>query len=397
MLYIAMKILMGDRAKFIGLLLGISFTAFLVTFAASYFAGFMTRGFSLITENRSADVWVMDPAVDSVELTINMPVSVLNRVRSIEGVRYAVPLIMDTVDARFPNGRFQSFQVIGVDDATLAGTPEPIDGLSINVLRAPDAVIVDPGGTHGKLQTPARKIDQWPHLGVRLNVPTRELQPGDELLINDRRIKIAGLSETLPRFPPRPLLYTSFSNALRILPQERTALTFVLASAQPGISGQQLAQRIQQQTGYRARSTKEFKEDTVRWYLKNSEDVGDMTAMLMLAMTVGFGVTGVMLYMFTYENLTQYALLKAVGASRSLLLTMIFFQAGVCSFLGTGIGIGVCALIGKIVVQWGYPFRMMWFTPVLGILGVLIVSLIAAVISVRPVLKLDPGVVFAGR
>jgi len=112
---------------------------------------------------------------------------------------------------------------------------------------------------------------------------------------------------------------------------------------------------------------------------------------------VGFGVTGVMLYMFTYENLTQYALLKAVGASRSLLLTMIFFQAGVCSFLGTGIGIGVCALIGKIVVQWGYPFRMMWFTPVLGILGVLIVSLIAAVISVRPVLKLDPGVVFAGR
>ena len=397
MFYIAMKILMGDRAKFVGLLLGIMFTAFLVTFAASYFAGFMTRGFSLISENGSADVWVMDPAVDSAELTINMPISALDRVRSIEGVRYAVPLLIGSVDARFPNGRFQSFQVIGVDDATLAGVPRLKDGGSVNVLRAPDAVIVDPGGTSGKLKTPIHRIDQWPHLGVRLDAPTRELRPGDELLINDRSIRIAGLSETLPRFPPRPLLYTNYSNALRILPQERTTLTFVLASAQPTISGQQLAQRIQQQTGLRARSSEEFKKDTVHWYLINSEDVGDMTAMLILAMTVGFGVTGVMLYMFTYENLTQYAVLKAMGASRNLLLRMIFFQAGICSFVGTGIGIGLCALIGEIVGQIGYPFRMMWFTPLFGIVGVLIVSLVAVVISVRPVFKLDPGVVFAGR
>ena len=397
MFYIAMKILMGDRAKFTGLLLGITFTAFLITFAASYFAGFMTRGFALITENGSADVWVMDPAVDSVALTINMPASVLNRVRSIAGVRYAVPLILGTVDARFPNGRFQSFQVIGVDDATLAGAPELRDGGSPEVLRAPDAVIVDSGGTSGKLKTPLRRIDQWPHLGVRLNVPTRELQPGDELFVNDRRIKIAGLSKTIPRYPPRPLLYTSYANALRILPQERTTVTFVLAGAQPGIAGKQLAQRIQQQTGLRARSSKEFKEDTVRWFLVNSEDVGDIAAMLMLAMTVGFGITGVMLFMFTYENLTQYAVLKAMGASRRLLLTMILFQAGVCAFVGTGIGLGICAVIGKIVIHMGYPFRMMWFTPLVGTLGVLVISLIAAVISIRPVFKLDPGVVFAGR
>jgi len=397
MFYIAMKILMGDRAKFVGLILGITFTAFLVTFAASYFAGFMTRGFAIISENSSTDVWVMDPAVESVEQTINMPISILNRVRSTEGVRYAVPLTIGSVDARFPNGRIQSFQVIGVDDATLAGVPKLMDGSSPNLLRAPDAVIVDPGGTSGKLETPIRRIDQWPHQGVRLNVPTRELKAGDELLVNDRRIKVVGLSKTLPRFPPRPLIYTSYSNAVRILPQERTTLTYVMAFAQPGISGQQVAHSLQQQTGLRARSSEEFKADTVRWNLINSEDVGDMAAMLILAMTVGFGVTGVMLYMFTYENLTQYAVLKAMGTSQTMLLLMIFFQAGVCAFLGTGIGIGVCAVIGKFIVQLGYPFRMMWFTPLVGALGVLVISLIAAVISVRPVFKLDPGVVFAGR
>jgi putative ABC transport system permease protein len=397
MFYIALKILMGDRAKFVGLLLGITFTAFLVTFAASYFAGFMTRGFALIAENDSADVWVMDPAVGSVELTINMPTSALDMVRSVRGVQYAVPLFIGMADARFPNGRFQSFQVIGVDDATLAGAPRLRDGRSPIILRSPDAVIVDPGGTSGKLETPILAIDQWPHQGVRLDVPTRELMAGDELLVNDHRIKVVGLSKTLPRYPPRPLIYTTYSNALRILPKERTTLTFVLARAQPGISGQQVARRIQERTGFRARSSQEFKADTVRWYLVNSEDVGDMGVMLILAMTVGFGVTGVMLYMFTYENLKQYAVLKVMGASRILLLAMIFFQTGVCSFVGACLGIGLCALIGQMVALVGYPFRMMWFAPLLGIFGVLIISLTAAAISVRPVLKLEPGVVFAGR
>ncbi|MGA9572576.1 MAG: ABC transporter permease [Lysobacterales bacterium] len=397
MLYIALKMLMGDRAKYFGLLMGISFTAFLVTFAASYFAGFMTRGFSLISENSSANVWVMDPAVDSVELMTNMTGSALERVRGVDGVRYAVPLTLGDVDVRFPNGRFQSFQVIGVDDATLAGAPVLINGDSPEVLRAPDAVIVDAGGSSGKMQTPALKADQWPHDGAHLNVPMRELTPGDELLANGRRIVVAGRSETLPRFPPRPLIYTSYSNAIRILPAETNVLTFVMVSKQAGISAQQLARNIQQMTGLRARTTAEFKEDTVRWYLINSEDVGDMGAMLILAMTVGFGVAGVMLYMFTYENLKQYAVLKTMGASRRLLLTMVFVQAGVCALLGTGIGLGMCALVGAMVTTIGFPFRMMWFTPFFGALGVMIVSLTAAAISTRPVLKLEPGVVFAGR
>lgn len=397
MLHIALKMLMGDRAKYTGLLLGITFTAFLVTFAMSYFAGFMTLGFALISENPAADVWVMDPAVESVELTINMPDSALDRVRSVRGVRYAMPLALGTVDARFPNGRFQSLQVIGVDDAALQGAPRTLDGMSPSVLRTPDAAIVDPGGTSGKLLTPALAKDQWPAEGVRLDVPTRELRPGDELLVNDHRVRVVGRSQTVPRFPPRPLMYTTYSNAVRILPRERARLTFILVAARQGVSPGVLADRIHRLTGLRARSATDFKKDTVRWYLVNSEDVGDMAAMLTLAMTVGFGVTGVMLYMFTYENLKQYAVLKAMGASNRLLLTMMFMQAGICALLGAGMGIGACALVGEIVSTVGYPFRMMWFTPLFGVLGVLLVSITAAAISVRPVLKLEPVMVFAGR
>ena len=394
MLRVALKMLFGDRAKYVGLLLGIAFTSFLVTFAASYFCGFMTRGFALISENPTADVWVMDPAVDSAEQTTNMPDSALERVRSVDGVLWAVPLALGTADARFPNGRFQPFQIIGVDDATLSSVPRLRDGASPTALRSPDAAIVDPGGTEGKLETPLLKADQWP-TEPHLDAPTRPLRAGDELLVNDNRVRIAGTSEALPRYPPRPLLYTTLSNADRILLPERHRLTFVLATVVPGVAPNELAARIQAQTRLKARTADAFKADTVRWF--NSEDVGDIGAMLSLAMSVGFGITGIMLYMFTTEALKQYAVLEAMGATSRLLLAMIFVQAGQCALLGTGLGLGLCAIIGQIAVQADYPFRMMWFTPLIGCVMVVLVSIVAAAISVRPVLRLEPAVVFAGR
>jgi putative ABC transport system permease protein len=398
MLRIAVKMLAGDRGKYAGLLFGIAFTSFLITFAASFFCGFMTRGFSLISDNPEADVWVMDPAVESVEQTANIPASALDRVRSVTGVQSADPLALAVAEVRFPNGRFQSFQLIGVDDATLAGVPVlRRDSPGDLSLRAPDAVLIDSGGSIGKLDTPRFERDQWPRGGPHLEAPTRPLARGDELLVNDHRVVVAGYANALPRFPPRPLMYTTMSNAVRILPPERHRLTFVLASALPGMTPVDLARRIEAQTGLRARTADEFKEDTIRWYLVNSEDVGDVGAMLTLAMTVGFGMTAVLLYIFTTESLKQYAVLKAMGATSRLLLAMIFVQAGVCALIGTGLGLGMCGIAGPIVATHGFPFRMMWFTPVLGGVMVLVVSVLAALISARPVLKLEPAAVFAGR
>ncbi len=104
--------------------------------------------------------------------------------------------------------------------------------------------------------------DKWAFDGVHLNVATRPLHFGDELLINDKRVVIAGASHTVPRFPPRPLLYTTYSNVKRLLPSENKLLTFIMVSAQNGVSAIQLAREIEQQTRLRARTSADFKEDT---------------------------------------------------------------------------------------------------------------------------------------
>jgi len=398
MLRIAVKMLLGDRAKYIGLLFGITFTSFLVTYAGSYLCGFMTRGFALVAENPAVDVWVMDPAVGSTQLTTDLADSALSRVRSVDGVLSAMPLAVAAVDARFPNGRFQSFQLIAVDNATLFGLPALQNGVSPDVMRTSDAVAVDSGGTKGKLGTPVLAADQWPYGPPRLAVPTRELAVGDQLLVNDHRVIVRGRAEALPRYPPKPLMYTTLSNAAHMLPPKRHLLTFVVAQAAPGISPEELASHIEAQTGLKARSSEDFKRDTVDWLLRNSEDVGDIASMMSIAMLVGFGVTGVMLYLFTTDSLKQYAVLKAMGADSRLLLTMIFVQSGLCALLGIGLGLGVCATVGQIAItEFNFPFRMMWFTPVLATLMVVFVSIASAAISARPVLKLEPGIVFGGR
>jgi putative ABC transport system permease protein len=397
MFRVAVEMLMGDKTKYIGLLIGITFTAFLMTFALSYFAGFMTRGFALISENPSADVWVMDSAVSSTEATINMSSSALTQVKSVQGVSNAMPLYMGDVTARYANGAFQTFQMIGVDDATLSGAPKNKRGMRNDALRLPQSVLVDAGGTSTKLQTPKLREDMWRFDGAHLMAPTRELQFGDEMLVDDKRVIVRGVTQTLPRFPPRPLIYTTISNFKRLTPSQNKRLTFVMVKAKKGISAQALANKITRQTAFKAITSQEFKKETVLWYLTNSEDVGDMLSMVILAMLVGFGVTGVMLYMFTYENLKQYALLKAMGASNRQLRTMVFTQVFIGVIVGSGIGIGICAIIGELISGIEYPFRMMWFSPVVGFFGVLIVSITAGIISVREVMKLEPAVVFLAR
>jgi putative ABC transport system permease protein len=398
MFQIAIKMLMEDKTKYIGLLIGISFTAFLVTFAMAYFAGFMTRGFALVSENPTADIWVMDSAVSSTEATINMSDSALYLVKSIQGVDNATPLYLEDMTARYPNGHFQSFQIIGVDDATLSGAPKIKNGLSVfEALHIPQSIIVDSGGTSDKLQTPVNQKDIFPFDGSHLDVPTRELRFGDELLIDSRRVVVSGVSQTIPRFPPRPLIYTTISNFKRLTPSQSKRVTFVMVRVTKGVSAQAVAKRIQKQTGLKALTGDKFKKQTVMWFFINSEDVGDMVNMVILAMLVGFGVTGVMLYMFTQDNAKQYALLKAIGATYKQLRAMIFTQVFVSGMIGSGIGIGIDAIVGELISGREFPYRLMWFAPLFGIFGVLIVSITAGFISTRAVSKIEPEIVFSGQ
>src|SRR3954469_6979494 len=149
--FIAIKMLVGDRAKYLGIIMGLTFASLLITQQLAIFFGLMTRTFGAITDMGLPDIWVMDPKVQFIDDIKPLQDTVLYRVRGIEGVEWAVPLYKGLLKARLDNGNFQTCNVLGLDDATLiGGPPEMVQG-RLSDLRRADAVIVDENGANGKL------------------------------------------------------------------------------------------------------------------------------------------------------------------------------------------------------------------------------------------------------
>ena len=61
MLWIAIRMLTGDRTKFFGLLFGIGFSTLLITQQLTIFVNLIQRGASGVYNVAEAQVWVMDP------------------------------------------------------------------------------------------------------------------------------------------------------------------------------------------------------------------------------------------------------------------------------------------------------------------------------------------------
>ena len=126
-LRIALKLLVNDKGKFVALLMGITFAVFLMIIMTSMFSGILVRASGTVL-NVGAKVWVMDPAVNNVASNIPMPDFVLNSARSIDGVEFAVPLYSSAALVKLQDGTFQAVSVIGLDDFTLFGRPDLIEG-----------------------------------------------------------------------------------------------------------------------------------------------------------------------------------------------------------------------------------------------------------------------------
>ena len=65
--FIAIKMLLGDRAKYVGIIIGLTLASFLVTWPSAIFTGVMSRTFSFVTDIGLPDIWVVDPTVQYIE------------------------------------------------------------------------------------------------------------------------------------------------------------------------------------------------------------------------------------------------------------------------------------------------------------------------------------------
>src|SRR5256885_9922162 len=69
MKFIAIKMLTGDRAKYLALIFAVAFSTFLLENQTSIFAGILRRTGSQILDVTDAEIWVMDSQTEYFEQT----------------------------------------------------------------------------------------------------------------------------------------------------------------------------------------------------------------------------------------------------------------------------------------------------------------------------------------
>src|SRR5579859_3315293 len=205
-LRIAYKLLVNDRAKFTALLIGITFAVFLMVQMTSMFAGVLFRSSATVI-NVGASMWVVDPGVNNAVSSIPMPDYLLDAVRSMDGVKYAVPLYSGGGLVKLPDGTYQAVSIMGLDDTSLVGRPLMEQG-NIEDIYSDNAFIVVDDPEYAKLGSP--KI-------------------GAEFELNDNRIRIVGIAKVASGgLFGVPTLYTTYSRAIQDLPTSRFTLSFIL-------------------------------------------------------------------------------------------------------------------------------------------------------------------------
>jgi putative ABC transport system permease protein len=384
--HIALKMLMGDRGKYLGIIMGLTFASLIMTQQPAIFVGILSRTSSFILDVGYPDIWVMDEKVQFVDDVKPLQDTELYRVRGVAGVQWAMPLYKGMLKARLSNGTFQTCNVIGLDDATLIGGPPVMLAGKLEDLRRSDGVIVDIDGATGKLAKPA----------LEKNGKTIPLKIGDTLELNDKRAIVVGIAKTTKTFQSQPVIYTTYSRAIGFAPRERKLLTFVIVKAKAGENLHALTKRIKETTGLAAYTQEEFIELTVTYFLKNTGIPINFGISVLLGFLVGAAIAGQTFYNFTLENLRQFAVLKAMGASNGTLLRMILLQAVLVGSVGYGMGVGLTALFGYSMRNTILAFKFPWQLLVFSGVGVTLICMFAALLSIIKVIRLEPAIVFKG-
>ena len=375
--------LFGDRAKYLGIVIGLTFASLLITQQSAIFAGMMTRTFSFLTDVALPDIWVVDPQVKYIDDIRPMQDTEVMRVRGVEGVEWAVPLYKGSLAVRRTDGTYQSSVLIGLDDETLMGGPPQMLTGKLADLRRSGGVIVDINGARGKL---AHSLPNGTKVPIKI---------GDEMEINDNRSVVVGICKVTQTFQANPVIYTTYSSATSFAPSQRLMLSFVPVKAKPGQDPHVLCRRIEKATSLRAYTRDEFKMITFLYYLKYTGMPINFLTAVALGFLVGVAISGQTFYNFTLDNLRYFGTLKAMGARNGMLLRMILLQALVVGAIGYGLGVGTASAWGMLISgRTQLAFRLPWHLLMVSAIAVLVICLSSAALSIRKVMKLEPAVVF---
>ncbi len=368
---IAVRMMLHDRLKSIGTLVGVVFATLLANQQAGTFMGLLEKNTMLVANTR-ADVWIVPRTLPTLQQAAPMSISVLHRAQVTPGVAWAEPLAFGGASLKVPGGGTEQLTVVGTRLPRGAGGPWNIVRGSINDLREPGALFFE-------------NAERVKYGGMNLR-SQREL--------NGRTVHAVGFTWGLIPFGPA-YAFAEYDTARDLLGLDRDQTNFVLVGAQPGQSPEQLRDALRARLpDAQVLTSREF-ESKIRRYLLTQTAIGvSFGTSTLFGLLVGFVIVALTMFSSVIDNLREFGTLKAIGATNWDLAIILLVQSVLFALSGTLLGLALVSRIAEgirsanlalILPPWLY----------LGTFAVMTLMCISASsLALIRVRRVEPGMVF---
>jgi putative ABC transport system permease protein len=349
---------------------GVALALVLILALDALFVG-MERDITAYIDNSDADIFVSQPGVRNMHMASSwLPENTVDDVSSVPGVSSVTPIlyldnVMTAGDEPYP------VYVIGLPEGAQRGVPwalregSPIPGTG--------EVVID-GGIADQAQ----------------------VSVGDTVSILGRQFVISGLAEGTLNL----VNSISFINAADFVEVSGTtdAVSFVLATVEPGESPDGVAARIERELGdVTAQTTQQFSEQERQVVRDMATDI--VAIMNVSGLMIGLAVMALTIYTATLARRSEFGVLKALGARSRDLYQMVLAQALYSVSLGFGVAVAITLLLSVTVPRFMFNLSLHVSTSSLLKVAVmaLVIAAISAIMPIKQIAGLDPAMVFRGR
>lgn len=367
----ALRMLLHDRATTAGSILGVVAIIFLVGQQLSVLFGLLNY-MSVLVDHTPADVWVCTKNTQNVNSGGTLPMRCLDRVRGIEEVEWAEPLVRTGGLYRLEDGRYAGLQVVGLSRPDLLGGPWRFYDGPIDALLDFDAVTVD-------------RMD----LDV-LGYP----EIGSVSEVNRQRVTVGAITQSIRGFEGT-IVFTNIDKAREIgnVPADRCSN--VLVKVKPGADVGEAADLIGRVLpGTTVFPSRQLSSSTRAYYLTNTGIGGSIGFSTFIGTLVGIVIITLTMYTTVLNRQKDFAVLRALGARRKDIAITILFQGLIIAAVGSVVGFFLLALFLYVTMDSSLPTYMpLWVPPVHAGFTVLL-CLLASLLSMRRATSIEPATAF---
>lgn len=368
---LAWRNLSHDRLRFAVTVIGIVFAVFLMVFQGSLLVGFI-KAASRVIDASDADIWIGARGVPCFEYPAPLPNRFRELAQGVPGVAAVSRVVAGATSWQAPSGGQQLVVLVGAE--TGAGRDFPLPRLyAAAETTLPETVLIDRSNA----------------------APLEAIAPPIEVEINRRRAHVERAIEGFGSFLGSPYVFASYTDAMRYLGLGSEETMYLLVHVAPGYAAEVVRRDLQARLPEADVWTRVGFAKRAREFWLNQTGAGG-TIMLagLLGFLVGLVIVSQTIYSTTMDSLEEFATLKAIGASRGYVQSVVLTQALASGLVGSLAGLAVTLPLLRLARQ-GIPWiHTPWWLLVGMICTSLLMCALASVVSIRKAVRVEPGRVF---